>query len=118
MRIAILVVVASILLVGRSKLAETSTANHLSNKILALANEFLTVWREFVTVASGITAVTGIGTYGDPRDVSLPRRPLNPDGSSYRDPVSRAAYSLPCADELGGRMLHPLHVPKLQRRRS
>ena len=118
MRIAILVLVASFLLVGRAKLAETSTANHLSNKILAVASDFLTVWREFATVATGFASLTELATYGDPRDASLPRRTLNPDRASCRDPVSGVMYSLPCSHELAGRMLHPRLDPKFQRRRS
>ena len=124
MRIAILVLVASFLLVGRAKLAETNTANYVSKRILALASEFLTVWREFATVSrefvvapTGIAALTVIGTYGDPRDGSLPRRPLNTDFPSYRDPVSGAACYLHCVDNLVERTLHSLYVPNPQRER-
>lgn len=45
------------------------------------------------------------------------RRALNPDYSSYRDPVSGAAYCLHCVDELVERTLHLVYVPKLYRGR-
>ena len=46
------------------------------------------------------------------------RRALNPDYSSYRDPISGAAYCLHCVDELVEEKLGLVYVPKLQRRGS
>ena len=47
----------------------------------------------------------------------LCRRALNPDYSSYRDPVSGAAYCLKCVDELVEKALHLRYVPRLYRGR-
>ena len=55
MRTAIILLVASFLLVRRTKFAETNTANYLANKIL-------TVSRKLVTAPTGTAAFVGIGT--------------------------------------------------------
>ena len=62
MRTAIFALVVSLLLVGATVFAGTSTGNHLSNKILTLPNEIIAVSMEIVTIPTGIAAFVGIGT--------------------------------------------------------